>query len=252
MQKHARARRDGEPPRTDGERLSSLRSTLRASSGEWPVNGIRVFLSLGIAAMVIAALYFGRSVLVPLALAVLLSFVLHPLVMMLKRWGVPKIVAVVTVVSAALVVLGVAGVFVGNEVRGLSAQLPSYQSNIRAKLRDLRAEIRAPGMFDGARKTLDVVQREVEAASAESGAKRGPAVQKVQVLPTEKSPVDQAQLALEKAMGPLSDAALVLVFVIFILLDREDLRDRLLRLWGRTCTARPMRSTRRANASPVT
>ena len=85
-------------------------------------------------------------------------------------------------------------------------------------------------MFEGAKKTFDVVQREVEAASAETApAKR---VQRVQVVPTEKSSIDQAKLALEGAMGPLSDAALVLVFVIFILLDREDLRDRMLRLWG--------------------
>lgn len=209
------------------------RQAKRMASSDLPLAGIRVFLSLGIAALVISALYFGRSVLVPLALAVLLSFVLNPLVVVLKRWGIPKILAVVSVVFAALLVLGVAGLFVGNEVRGLSEQLPSYQTNIRAKLRDLRAQISAPGMFDGAKKTFDVVQREVEAANAESApAKRGPTLQKVQVIPTEKSSIDQAKLALEGAMGPLSDAALVLVFVIFILLDREDLRDRMLRLWG--------------------
>ncbi|MBF5006961.1 AI-2E family transporter [Diaphorobacter caeni] len=229
----ARGRREGDASRHAIDRAPKLHSAIRAGSGDLPVAGIRVFLSLGIAALVIAALYFGRSVLVPLALAVLFSFVLNPLVSMLKRWGVPKILAVVSVVAAALLVLGVAGLFVGNEVRGLSEQLPSYQSNIRAKLRDLRTQIRAPGMFDGAKKTFDVVQREVEAASAESAQpKRGPTVQKVQVVPTEKSSIDQAKLALEGAMGPLSDAALVLVFAIFILLDREDLRDRMLRLWG--------------------
>ncbi|QIL72843.1 AI-2E family transporter [Diaphorobacter sp. HDW4B] len=223
----ARARREAE---SNTSANTSHRAPKRASAMELPLAGIRVFLSLGIAALVIAALFFGRSVLVPLALAVLLSFVLNPLVVVLKRWGVPKILAVVSVVFAALMVLGVAGLFVGNEVRGLSEQLPSYQSNIRAKLRDLRTQIRAPGMFEGAKKTFDVVQREVEAASAESApAKR---VQRVQVVPTEKSSIDQAKLALEGAMGPLSDAALVLVFVIFILLDREDLRDRMLRLWG--------------------
>lgn len=201
---------------------------------EIPVTGIHVFVSMGIAALAIAALYFGRPVLVPLALALLLSFMLNPLVMRLKRWGVPKVLSVVAVVAMTLMVLSVGGWFVGNEARDLSAQLPSYQSNIRAKLRNLRSQIRAPGMFEGARKTLDVVQKEVEAAAAESGdGRRRPSVQKVQVVPTERSPVDQAAAALESALGPLSEAALVLVFVIFILLDREDLRDRMLRLWGR-------------------
>lgn len=214
-----------------GGRPGSAMAAKRAAWGDVPVFGIRVFVSLGIAALLIAALYFGKEVLVPLALGLLLSFVLNPLVMRLKRWGVPKVVAVVTVVAAAIVVLGVAGLFVGNEVKQLSAELPSYQTNIRAKLRGLRDQIRAPGMFDGARKTFDVVQKEVEAAANATGTKR-PSVQRVQVMQTELSPVDQAQRALEKISGPLATAGLVLVFVIFILLDREDLRDRVLRLWG--------------------
>lgn len=229
----ARVRRQADRPATEAERLGARSALARVGALDLPITGIRVFVSLGIAALVIAALYFGRLVLVPLALALLLSFVLNPVVMRLKRWGLPKVIAVVSVVAAALLVLGVAGLFVGNEVRVLSAELPSYQSNIRGKLRGLRAQIRAPGMFEGARKTFDVVQSEVAAAAAESAnGKRKPAVQKVQVIPSELSPVDQARAALARLGGPLSDAALVLVFVIFILLDREDLRDRLLRLWG--------------------
>jgi predicted PurR-regulated permease PerM len=229
----ARLRRQTDRPATENERPGARSALARVGTLDLPITGIRVFVSLGIAALVIAALYFGRPVLVPLALALLLSFVLNPVVMRLKRWGLPKVISVVSVVAAALLVLGVAGLFVGNEVRVLSAELPSYQSNIRGKLRGLRAQIRAPGMFEGARKTFDVVQSEVAAAAAESAnGKRKPAVQKVQVVPTELSPVDQAWAALARLGGPLSDAALVLVFVIFILLDREDLRDRLLRLWG--------------------
>lgn len=229
-----RSRRDPDAPIQEPIRHSARASTMAVIPADSSISGVRVFVGLGIAALVIAALYFGQSVLVPLALALLLSFVLNPMVVWLKRWGIPKVVAVVTVVMMALVVLGVAGLFVGNEVRVLSAELPSYQSNIRAKLRGLRDQIRAPGMFDGAKKTFDVVQSEVEAASTTTAApKRGSNVpQKVQVVPSELSPVDQAKAAIEKAVGPLGDAALVLVFVIFILLDREDLRDRLLRLWG--------------------
>ena len=209
-------------PRTDGPgRAAAQLDSL--------VPSLRVMVGLAIAALIIAALYFGRSILVPLALAFLLSFVLAPLVDRLKRIRVPDIAAVLAVVLATLLVLGAGATLVANEARVLSAELPSYQSTIRNKLRDLRKQMRAPGMFDGAKRTLDIVQREVDAAAPATPA----AVQKVQVLPPPVSPVQQAMAALGSVSGPLADAALVLVFVIFILLDRVDLRERLLRLWGR-------------------
>ena len=201
----------------------------RASALESLVPSLRLMVGLVIAALIIAGLYFGRTILVPLALAFLLSFVLAPPVERLKRLRVPDVAAVLAVVLATLLVLGAGATLVANEARALSAELPSYQSTIRGKLRNLRKQMRAPGMFDGAKRTLDIVQREVDAATPAPPA----AVQKVQVLPPPVSPAQQAMAALGSVSGPLADAALVLVFVIFILLDRVDLRDRLLRLWGR-------------------
>lgn len=199
------------------------------------VPSLRFMSGLVIAALLIAGLYAGASILVPLALAFLLSFVLEPLVGGLKRIGLPRQPAVIAVVAATLMALGVMGMFLGKEARELSAELPSYQTNIRTKLRALRAELRAPGMFDGAKKTLDIVQREVEAAApdlAGRSAQRAPRAQQVQVLPPPTTPTQQALAALGALGGPLTQAGLVLIFVIFILLDRVDLRDRLLRLWG--------------------
>lgn len=209
------------------------RTVHTATALDATVPSLRFMIGLVIAALVVAGLYFGRTLLVPLALAFLLSFVLEPLVAQLKRMGLPRLPSVIAVVMAMLMVLGVGALFVGNEARELSAQLPSYQSTIRKKLRSLRQELRAPGMFDGAKRTFDIVQREVEAAApALSGATRAPAVQKVQVQPPVLSPANQLMAALSAVSGPLTQAGLVLVFVIFILLDRVDLRDRLLRLWG--------------------
>jgi len=198
------------------------------------VPSLRFMAGLVIAALIILGLYTGRTILVPLALAFLLSFVLDPLVVRLKRVGIPRLAAVLLVVAATLSVLGVTAVFVTNEARVLSEQLPSYQNTIRKKLRSLAQQLRAPGMFEGAKRTLDIVQSEVEAATPPRRATpgQGRAVQQVQVQPRELTPAQQALAAFDALKRPATDAGLVLVFVIFILLDRVDLRDRLLRLLG--------------------
>lgn len=197
--------------------LSSTLGTLRLASG---------FL---VAAVVICALYFGRDILVPLALAILLAFLLDPAVTRLKRWGLPRVPAVVLVVTATLALLVVAGAFVGKEVRDLGAELPTYQSTIRAKLAHLRESLRGPGVLDGLMETLDTVQREVE-RMAPPAAEAG--VQRVQVQERPAPPFRQAMAWLERAAGPLAEAGIALVFVVLVLLDRMDLRDRMLRLVG--------------------
>ena len=197
---------------------------------------LRFMVGLVIAALIIAGLYAGRTILVPLALAFLLSFVLDPLVVRCKRLGLPRLPSVLLVVLLTLSVLGVTAVFVANEARVLSEQLPQYQHTIRKKLRSLGQQLRAPGMFEGAKRTLDIVQSEVEAAtppaSSSGSGSRSASVQKVQVQEAKLSPAQQALAAFDALKRPLTDAGLVLVFVIFILLDRVDLRDRLLRLLG--------------------
>ena len=94
--------------------------------------------SVLIAVVVIAALYFGREVLVPIALAVLLSFVLAPLVRLLQAWFVPRILAVVGVTLLAVVVaLGLAALMVA-QVNQLASELPRYESTLREKIQSLR------------------------------------------------------------------------------------------------------------------
>ncbi|MBU2288191.1 MAG: AI-2E family transporter, partial [Gammaproteobacteria bacterium] len=188
---------------------------------------------------IIAALYFGRDILIPLALALLLGFVLDPLVARLKRWGVPRAPAVFIVVALALATIGAAGLMLGSQVSALSAQLPTYQSNIQGKLRALQQSVNRPGMFDGAIRVFDAVRSEVEQDDAPvvapRAAKPGPAaqpVQRVQITERPTSSLRQAMGWLQAALGPLANAGIVLVFVVLILLDRLDLRDRLLRLWG--------------------
>lgn len=196
---------------------------------------LQLMIGLVTAAVVIAALHFGRDILMPLALAFLMGFVLDPLVSRLKRWGLPRLLAVVLVLAATMALLGGVGLLLGSQVRALSAELPTYQSNIKTKLVDLRERLRAPGVLDGALKTFDTVQKEVENAQATepaSGRGRAPAAQRVQVVEPPASPFEQALVGFGAAAGPLASAGIVLVFVFLILADRQDLRDRLLRLLG--------------------
>ena len=103
---------------------------------------LRVAVGLVIAALVIAALYFGRDLLIPLALATLLGFLLDPLVDRLKRWGLPRVVAVMVVVVMTLGLLGAGGAYLANQASTLSGELPTYQKTIRDKLRN-RALVKA-------------------------------------------------------------------------------------------------------------
>src|SRR5215216_2531124 len=86
----------------------------------------------------IAALYFGRDVFIPLALAVLVSFLLAPLVSWLQRHRVPRIPAVVGVVVVACAVVGGFGFIVAGQLTQLAENLPSYQSNIAAKIQTVK------------------------------------------------------------------------------------------------------------------
>ncbi|MBP9942009.1 MAG: AI-2E family transporter, partial [Comamonas sp.] len=101
--------------------------------------GLRWLIGLLIASIIIAALYFGRDILIPLALAVLVGFLLDPAVTRLKRWGLSRMLATLLVVVLALGVLTGIGLYLGKQVQSLSADLPTYQNTIKQKLRNLRA-----------------------------------------------------------------------------------------------------------------
>ena len=201
---------------------------------------LRLMMGLVTAAIIIAALYFGRDILIPLALAIFLGFVLDPLVVRLKRLGLPRMPAVAVVAVATLVLIGLTGLFLANQVSTLSARLPTYQNNIVDKLRDLREDADKPGMFDGVSKTFETLRREINlpvtppapvADSTRPGA-QNLTPRRVVIEETPPSAFETATEWLRLGSGPLATAGIVMVFVVLILLDRLDLRDRMLRLWG--------------------
>ncbi|MDQ3069304.1 MAG: AI-2E family transporter [Acidobacteriota bacterium] len=175
--------------------------------------------------LVVFVLHAGQAILVPFALAVLLTFVLTPLVTAVERWigRVPSVLLVVTLVFTAL---GLAGWGIARQVQHLAADLPTYRENIRAKVADVRGA-GSGGAFEKLLETIEGIKKDLE---PEEAAKRAPA-RPVVVTPA-ADPAYSSFSWLSPIVGPLSTAALVLVVVIFMLLERRDLRDRLIGLFG--------------------
>jgi len=199
--------------------------------------GVLTFLTLG---LVVAALYFAREVLVPLALAVLLSFLLAPAVHWLRHMRAGRVAAVaVTVLVAFLVIVGF-GAIVGEEISQLGPALPEYRHNIEAKLRSLPKAIPLARVAAALHQvTAELKRSETSSpAPAVSSSSAGPApAEQAKPLPVviqqpELTPLEIAESVIGPLLRPLATAGLVLVLVVFILLGREELRDRMLRLAG--------------------
>ena len=190
-----------------------------------PHDAVRVAATLVSAAIIICALYYGRDVLIPLACAFLISFALHPLVSWLVRIGLPRIGAVIVVMTMILALIGGLVVVLGAQLRSLSEELPTYQSTIRAKIDDMRGQFKVPAVLD------DPMSAVEEEPKSEPSA-RPDAPQRVEVVPRSKEPIEMASEWLAPSLQPLATAGIVFVFVFLALLDRSDLRDRLLRLLG--------------------
>ena len=197
-----------------------------------------------VTATVTAILYFAREVFVPITLAVLLSFLLAPAVRWLRRLRVGRITAVVlTVMVAFLAIAGFAAVVIG-EVSSLAQQLPEYQYNLDTKIRSFPGMVPGGGIFRRASKTLQELGKELSRAETQRPAESSPSATgasepqptkpiPVQIVEPEPGPLQIVQSIIGPLLQPMAAGGLVIVFVIMILLEREDLRDRLLRLAGR-------------------
>ncbi|MEO7244876.1 MAG: AI-2E family transporter [Rubrivivax sp.] len=190
-----------------------------------------------VSAIVIAGLYFGKALLVPLVLAALLGFVLDPLVARLRRWHLPRLLAVVLVTAFALAAVGASAVLVANQVSQFGKQLPTYQTTIEKKLRELRSRVTASrdGALPSASRVIETVEAEVDATrkalDANSPTKAAPA-QRVQVVATESAPLKSLQSLVMPFVEPLLTGGIAIVLLVFILLEKRDLSDRLLRFVG--------------------
>ncbi len=175
--------------------------------------------------LVVAVLYWAQAVLVPFAFAILLTFVLTPPVTWLQRW-VGRVPAVLVVVTLVFATLGLAGWGLTWQMDHLVDDLPAYRTNIQTKIADVRLAGRG-STVEKLQEMLAGIKADLEASEAPKGTVLRPLV------------VASNQVTgflgfewLGPVVGPLSTAGLVAAMVIFMLLERRDLRDRLIGLIG--------------------
>ncbi|WP_425909766.1 AI-2E family transporter [Nitrobacter sp. TKz-YC02] len=189
-----------------------------------------------IAALVICGLYVGREIFVPIALAVLLSFVLAPLVEILERWHFPRAASVPLVVVIAFVAIFALGSLIANEIRHLAEGLPRYQQTMQQKIQSLRA-LTSTVALDRAADILQTLGKEINVPQTPSPSPLSETPGEAKPIPVEvRSPPPSALesiLALiSPLLHPLATVGVVIVFVVFILFQREDLRNRVIKLAG--------------------
>lgn len=186
--------------------------------------------------VIVLALYFGREILVPLALAALMTFMLAPLVTRLQRW-LGRVGAVLVVVAMLFAVTGATGWVLTRQAVDLVNKLPDYEVNIRTKLRAI--QVPSAGAFAKISHTWEDLKKELPGGSKAGAVPKdgGARVAEERATPVEvvsgkNERLELMQVILAPMLGPLGTAALVLLLLIFMLLQREDLRNRMIRLIG--------------------
>lgn len=189
---------------------------------------------LQVGVVVIAGLYFGREVLIPVTLAILLSFILVPVVDLLRRIRVPRVPSVLLAVFLALAIIAGFGGVIGSQVKQLAGDIPKYAETIEQKIDTVRSF--TTGRLEAFAGKIG--RQPTPAQPGKPGAPVSPsAVAPPAVAPAESqssSPLALAERYLSPVLSPLSTLFIVFVVAIFILLQREDLLDRLIRLMGAT------------------
>lgn len=193
------------------------------------------------AALIIAALVLGRDILVPLALAGISCFVLVPIVVFLKKRGVPQGFAEGTVLLVVVVCMTAASIGLSSQLLSLAADLPQYRTNVLEKVRSIVGSSVPSGLVGRAIDAVETYQRMInnelqfgvtsfpenqppaENASSKEGGK-------VQIVKGDDE--STALYGLRILAEPLTQAALTFLFTLFLLMQFRDLRDRIVRIFG--------------------
>lgn len=189
--------------------------------------------ALVVTAIIIAALYLSRDVLVPVVFAILLSFVLALPIGALQKLGMGRKLPVAIVVLVAFLMIGAIATIVTNQASDIVAELPKYQSTIREKLISIRGST-GGGPLDRLIDMGENLSKEVSKEAAPTLPADQQPQRPIQVEVTEPKPGPWKMLSsvVAPALKPLGTAGLVIVFTVFMLLQRTDLRNRAIRLAG--------------------
>lgn len=195
-------------------------------------------------ALFIAGLYFGREIFVPIALAILLSFVLAPVVGLLQRARIPRAFAVVSIVVLAFMIIFGLGTLIANQLSQLAGDLPVYQSTMREKIKSVRGATASSGTLERAADMLQELSRELDKPKDDKsvrdsiarlgGSNPAGTITPVPVEVRQPDPgaLENLRSLIAPLLSPLATTGIIIIFVIFILIQREDLRNRLIRLAG--------------------
>jgi predicted PurR-regulated permease PerM len=194
-----------------------------------------------LAALIVGMLYFGREVFVPIALAILLGFVLAPAVRLLQNWHIPRALSVIGVVLLAFLLISVIGGVIAAQINQLAGDLPRYQSTMREKIKSLRGTTATSSTLERAADVLQDLGKELDKprdASPPTPRAQAPAPgQEARPIPVEvrappPSALESVAALIAPLLKPLTTTGLTIIFVVFILLQREDLRNRVIKLAG--------------------
>ncbi len=189
-----------------------------------------------IAAIVAAGLYFGRSVLVPIALAILLSFLLAPIVAAFRRVRIGRTPATMLALLLFLTALTVTSAIIVGQASMLAKDAPAYAERITERVADLRAGVqqrfgfllkeKEGGRSDRVKARAGRLDERAALPAADGGAVP------VEVREPPMTAMQEVETILLPALAPIETTLIVLIVTVFILLQKEDLRDRVIRLMG--------------------
>jgi predicted PurR-regulated permease PerM len=197
-------------------------------------------INMGVAALIIAGLYFGREIFVPVALAVLLSFVLAPFVSRLQSFRLPRVVAVLAVVILGFAIIFSLGGLMVTQASRLAEALPGYEQTLRNKIETLRGITGGgTGTLQRASEVLNDLKTELQSTKAgnppSTTVLQQPSDSKpipVEVRQPDPGALNTLVAIIAPLVSPLTTTGIVVIFVVFILLQRQDLRNRFVRLAG--------------------
>ena len=211
-----------------------------------PRRTLDTLATMMIVIVTVGVLYLAREILVPISIAVLLSFVLSPLVKLLRRVGLGKRLAVgVVVFTTFLIALGL-GAILARQISDLVAEAPRFQTTVMTKVEAIRtfanknavlgkmdsviAEVTKAPPPKADKPAAAAPSQSNDAALTHNPAQTGPVP--VQLVSPPPGVLTILQAVISMAASPIATAAIVAIFIVFILMQREDLRNRFIRLAG--------------------
>ncbi|WP_136685341.1 AI-2E family transporter [Falsirhodobacter xinxiangensis] len=186
--------------------------------------------TLATIAAVVAIIYFAQSIILPLAIAMLLTFALSPLANALRKMGLPNLPAVLIVTTGAFVAVALFVLVVASQLSSLSASLPEFQANIIAKVDAIREASSETGLVRRFSNMLAAINAEIGAGAADDLA-GGQDPMQVEVI-ERQSIIGMVSSLILPLVSPIATTGLVVVIVVFMLLERAEIRDRFIKLIG--------------------